>query len=87
MNPIVSIKGPLRLQIKEQKAKILIDGDTKTNGWFWFTFILAFFLLFAGGAGIILYIMMFFMHSSQKKKSAEAFQSAFNRIKFESEGL
>lgn len=86
-NPIVSIKGPLRVQVKDQKAKVLIDGETKTNGWFWFTLILAFFLLAAGGAGLILFIMMFFMHSSQKKRSAEALESAFRRIRFESESF
>ncbi len=75
-NPIVSVKGPISIQTKENKAKVMIDGDTKTNSWFWFTFLLGCFFP-------ILWIMMFFMYSSQKKSSTQSFEKVFERMEFD----
>jgi hypothetical protein len=75
-NPIVSIKGPIKIQTKENKAKVMIDADTKTNGWFWFTFLIGF--IFPP-----LWILMFFMHSSQKKSSIQSFEKVFERMEFD----
>jgi len=79
-NPIVSVKGPVSIQTKENKAKVMIDGDTKTNGWFWFTFLIGCFFP-------ILWIMMFFMYSSQKKSSIQSFEKVFERMEFDLKGF
>lgn len=75
-NPIVSLKGPIRIHIKENKAKVMIDADTKTNGWFWFTLLL-------GALFWPLWVLMFFLYSSQKKSSYRSLQKVFDRIQFE----
>lgn len=75
-NPIVSLKGPLQVQVKGNKAKVMIDGETKTNGWFWFTLILGFGMP-------LLWIAMFFMHSGQTKKSQESLRAVFNKLEFD----
>ncbi len=79
-NPIVSVKGPITIQTKENKAKIMIDGDTKTNVWFWITLVLGCFFP-------ILWIMMFFMYSSQKKLSIQSFEKIFERMEFDLKDL
>lgn len=80
MNPIVTVKGPIKIQIKENKAKIMIDADTKTNGWFWFTILISF--LFWP-----LFIMDYFIYSSQKKASIQAFEKVFERMEFDLSGF
>jgi hypothetical protein len=76
LNPIVSIKGVVKIQINENKAKIMIDADTKTNGWFWFTFFVGIFFmpLWAG------MVIMFFL---QKQSSIQSFNNIFDRMSFE----
>lgn len=74
-NPIVSLQGTLQSQISGNKARIMIDASTKTNGWFWFTILFSF--LFWP-----LFLLDFWMFSSQKKKSIEAFNSAFKQMEF-----
>ena len=76
LNPIVSIRGLIKIQIKEKKAKIMIDADTKTNGWFWFTLIIG--LLFWP-----LLLMMVYMYISQKNSSIQAFDKVFERMEFD----
>jgi hypothetical protein len=80
LNPIVSIRGPIKIQTKGNKAKVMIDVDTKTNGWFWFTLIIGLFFL-------PLLIMMFFMYSSQKKSSIKSFEKVFERMEFDLSGF
>ena len=75
-NPIVSIKGPVVINANGKKAKILIDGDTTTNTWFWFTAIV--FCFFP-----ILFIAMAFMYFAQKKSSIQSLNKVFDRIEFE----
>jgi len=80
MNPIVTVKGPIKIQIKENKAKIMIDADTKTNGWFWFTILISLFFW-------PLFILDYFMYSSQKKSSIQAFEKVFERMEFDLSGF
>jgi len=80
LNPIVSVRAPIKIQTKENKAKVMIDGDTKTNGWFWFTLLIGF-------TFPILWIMMFFMYSSQKKSSIQSFEKVFERMEFDLKGF
>lgn len=75
-NPIVSLKGPVNIQTKENKAKVMVDADTKTNLWFWFTFLIGCFFW-------PLLLMMCFMYSSQKKKSVQSFEHVFERMDFD----
>jgi hypothetical protein len=83
LNPIVSLKGTIQTNIKGNKARILIDVGTKTNGWFWFTFII--FLFFSPWIFLpIGFFFLMFMYFSQKKKSTEAFQNVFERLSFQS---
>ena len=79
-NPIVSIKGPIKVQTKGKKAKVLIDADTKTNGWFWVTLLLG--MLFWP-----LWVMMFFMYRSQKRSSINSFEKVFERMEFDLSGI
>tara|TARA_R110000823_G_scaffold96554_31_gene210299 strand:+ start:1157 stop:1567 length:411 start_codon:yes stop_codon:yes gene_type:complete len=80
LNPIVSIKGPMKVQTKDNKAKLMIDADTKTNGWFWFTFVVGLFFW-------PLWLLMFFMYYSQKKSSIQAFEKVFERMEFDLSGF
>lgn len=80
LNPIVSIKGPIKIQTKENKAKVMIDADTTTNGYFWFTFIIGLFFW-------PLWLLMFFMYSSQKKASIQSFEKVFERVEFDLKGF
>ena len=80
LNPIVTMKGPIKVQTKDNKAKVMIDTDTKTNGWFWFTFIIGLFFW-------PLWVLMFFMYSSQKKSSVQSFEKVFERMEFDYSGF
>jgi hypothetical protein len=75
-NPIVSIKAPVKIQSKEKKIKILIDGAIKTNGWFWFTALI-------GIPFPLLWVMMIFMYSAQKKSSAKSMDNVLQKIEYD----
>ncbi len=87
LNPIVSIKGAVRVQTKDNKAKVMIDADTKTNGWFWFTFIIGFVFWPLWGMPWPLWLGMFFLYSSQKKSSIQSFEKVFERMEFDLSGF
>ena len=74
-NPIVSLSGPISIQTKGSRAKIMIDADTATNGWFWFSLVLGFFFP-------LLWLLMAYMYLSQKKASAVALEKVFERLAF-----
>ncbi|MEX0739829.1 MAG: hypothetical protein WD071_10860 [Pseudohongiella sp.] len=80
LNPIVSIKGKINVQTKDNRAKVMIDADTKTNGWFWFTFMIGIFFW-------PLWLLMFFMYWSQKKSSIQSFEKVFERMEFDLSGF
>ena len=75
-NPIVSLTGNMQTQIQENKARIMVDAATKTNGWFWFTILFSFF--FPPG-----FLLDIWLYTSQKKKSIEAFNQALKQIEFQ----
>jgi hypothetical protein len=75
-NPIVSIKGLLRVTAGEDQSAVNIDYDTKTNGWFWFTFLIGCFFW-------PLWLLMIWMWISQKKKTDAALISALDSIDYE----
>ncbi len=74
-NPIVSLSGPLKIQTKANKAKVMIDVDTSTNVWFWFTVLVGFFFP-------PIWIIMIFMYFSQRKASVVALEKVFERLAF-----
>jgi hypothetical protein len=75
-NPIVSIKGLLRVTTTAEQAAVNIDYDTKTNVWFWFTFLIGCFFW-------PLWVLMVWMWMSQKKRTDAALVSALNSIEYE----
>ncbi|NMB80871.1 MAG: hypothetical protein GYA14_03545 [Ignavibacteria bacterium] len=75
-NPIVSLIGKLKISIKENKAKILIDVNTTTNGWFWFT-------VFVTVGCPILIPLDLYMYYGQRSKSISSFEKVFERLAIE----
>lgn len=76
-NPIVSLNVPVTIQVKENKAKIMIDGKVKGNGWFVFTALIGF------ACPPIIWIMMMFMYSSQKKACAESLNNVMKKVDYD----
>lgn len=75
-NPIVSIKSPINIQLDGNTLKLMINSDIKTNGWFWFTFLIGF--LFP-----LIWILMIWMFISQKKSSVQSINNVFDRLEFD----
>jgi len=74
-NPIVSVKGKIDAQCKGKEGAVLIEGETKTNFWFWFTFLL-------GLSFPPLLVMMIFMWKGQKTRTIDNLKGAIDRLKF-----
>ncbi|AOY88056.1 hypothetical protein BKP64_07660 [Marinobacter salinus] len=77
LSPIISLRGPLSVQVKDNKARVNIDGKTMANRWYLFLFILCVFL-----PPLFLLLLMLFV--SQKKSSNEAIDKVFERLEFDS---
>ena len=75
-NPMVSIKAELKMVEKSDRVKVLLDGATETNGWFWFTILASFFFW-------PLFIVDYFMYTSQTKASVDAFEQSLHKLEFE----
>ena len=76
-NPIVSIKGTIRIQLNDAKVKVMIEGDTKTNTWFWLTFVLGCFFPFP------ILLIMIYLYFSQKKGSVKSFEGVVDSLDFD----
>lgn len=74
-NPIVSLKGIIQTQIKENRAKVLINASVNVNGWFWITILFSLFFW-------PLFIVDYWMYATQKNDSYEALRQALNQVEF-----
>lgn len=76
LSPIVSVAGPVSLMVKDNRAKIMIDGETRANRWFLFLFVISVFFP-------PLFLLMLVLHLSQKKASKQAFEKVAERLDFD----
>jgi len=76
MNPIVSLKGLMRVKCEENQCAVKLEYDTRTNFWFWFTFLVGCFFW-------PLWIIMIWMWSSQKRRTLEALTSALEAVEYD----
>jgi len=79
---VVSVKGVLDLNIKDNSLKIMIDADLKRNGSFWFDIFLGLLPIFYGWG----WIFLFFQYQSNKKISIESMNNVMDRVQFQLEG-
>lgn len=76
LNPIVSLKGLMRVKCDTNQCAVKLEYDTKTNFWFWFTFLIGCFFP-------ILWILMIWMWSSQKRRTIEALTSVLDSLDYD----
>lgn len=72
---VVSIRGPIHVQTKGNKAKIMIDADTKTSGDFWFLIMLGFMFVFP-------VFLLPFLYFTQKKSAIVSLEKVLERMDF-----
>ncbi|QSP93844.1 hypothetical protein LPB19_11620 [Marinobacter salinisoli] len=76
LSPTVSVAGPISLMVKDARAKVMIDGETRANRWFLFLFVISVFF-----PPLFLILGVLFM--SQKKASKHAFERVTERLDFD----
>ncbi|MBD3658011.1 hypothetical protein [Marinobacter sp.] len=76
LTPVVSVAGPVSLMIKDNRAKVMIDGETRANRWYLFLFVIG--VLFPP-----LLLILFLLYFSQKKSSKQAFEKVAERLDFD----
>ncbi len=76
LSPIVSVAGPVSLMVKDNKAKVMIDGETRANRWYLLLLVISVFFP-------PLFLVVFLLHFSQKKASKQAFEKVAERLDFD----
>ncbi len=74
LNPILSFKGPVKIQTEEHEARVTINADGSTTGWIWNTFIILGLFFFE------FWIVLFLLYSTQKKSSEQAFHNVCDHL-------
>ena len=74
-NPVITLKvdKDVSVGIDDDKATILIDTETRFNGWFWFTSVTS--LLFPP-----VYLLLIWMYTSQRDKSYKMMKNIMTKI-------
>lgn len=75
-NPIVSLAGLVSTKCGDEKCAVNVEYTSRTNAWFWFTFLIGCFFW-------PLWILMIWMWVSQKKKTVIALNNALDSLEYE----
>jgi len=73
LNPVIRFDGHIEVRIKDTKAKVFLNVNTKPNGWFWFEVIVGLFFP-------ILWFLLGFQWFTQKNKTKTLFDHLRNHL-------
>ena len=73
LNPVIKFEGNFEIKIKDNKAKIFLNVNTKLNGWFWFEIVVG--LYFP-----VLWVLLGIQWYTQKNKSSKIFNNLRNHL-------
>ena len=73
LNPVIKFEGNFEIKIKDNKAKIFLNVNTKLNGWFWFEIVVGLFFP-------VLWVLLGIQWYTQKNKSSKIFNNLRNHL-------